>query len=125
MLRPSNEHSESIHFALAEPRAAGYNGASNPVGIEPDGRECLEFIEGDVPIPLYPEWARTDDALASVAVLLRSLHDASTRIDLTSGTWSAEMADGLGAEGLSRAMFLSCQPRHGSLTFEGMVGPVR
>ncbi len=93
VLRPSNEHSESIHHALAALRAAGFEGASNPVGIEPDGRERLEFIEGDVPLPPYPDWARTDEALASVAVLIRSLHDASTRIDLTTGTWSEEMAD--------------------------------
>lgn len=93
VLRPSNEHSESIHRALSSLRASGFEGASNPVDIEPDGRERLEFIEGDVPIPPYPEWARTDEALASVAVLIRGLHDASTQIDLTTGTWSEEMAD--------------------------------
>lgn len=93
VLRPSNEHSDSIHQALAALRATGFEGASNPVGIEPDGRERLEFIEGDVPIPPYPDWARTDEALASVARLMKSLHDASTQIDLTTGTWSREMAD--------------------------------
>jgi len=61
--------------------------------MDADGRERLEFIEGDVPLPPYPEWARSDDALASVAVLMRNLHDASAAIDLTSGTWSGEMAD--------------------------------
>ncbi len=93
VLRPSNEHSESIHQALAALRTTDFEGASNPVGIEPDGRERLEFIKGDVPIPPYPDWAKTDDALSSVAVLMRSLHDASTQIDLTTGTWSKEMAD--------------------------------
>ena len=96
VLRPSNEHTEAIHRALAALRATGFEGASNPVGIEPDGRERLDFIEGDVPLPPYPEWARTDTALASVAVLMRHLHDASTQIDLTSGTWSREMADPMG-----------------------------
>lgn len=96
VLRPSNEHSESIHQVLAALRATGFDGASNPVGIEPDGRERLEFVDGDVPLPPYPDWARTDEALASVAVLLRRLHDASTRIDLGTGTWSREMADPLG-----------------------------
>ena len=93
VLRPGNEHSESIHQALAALRAVGFEGASNPIGIEPDGRERLHFIEGDVPIPPYPEWACSDEALASVTVLMRDLHDASTAIDLGSGTWSAEMAD--------------------------------
>ena len=93
VLRPGNEHSETIHQALAALRAAGFDGASNPVGIDPDGRERLDFIEGDVPLPPYPQWARTDEALASVAQLMRGFHDASTGIDLGSGTWSAEMAD--------------------------------
>ncbi len=93
VLRPGNEHSETIHQALAALRTAGFDGASNPIGIEPDGRERLDFIEGDVPLPPYPQWARADEALASVTVLMRNLHDASTGIDLGSGTWSTEMAD--------------------------------
>jgi hypothetical protein len=93
VLRPSNQHSVAIHQALAVLRSVGFEGASNPVGLDAGGRERLEFIEGDVPLPPYPTWATSDDALASVAVLLRELHDASTAIDLTNGTWSAEMAD--------------------------------
>lgn len=93
VLRPANPHSASIHRALSALRSTGFEGASNPVGIEAEGRERLEFIDGDVPLPPYPEWARSDAALASVAVLMRGMHDASTAIDLTSGTWSAEMAD--------------------------------
>ncbi len=96
VLRPSNEHSTSIHRALAALRSVGFEGASNPVCIDPDGRERLEFIEGDVAIPPYPTWAQGDDALASVAVLIRGLHDASIEIDLSTGSWSSEMADPLG-----------------------------
>ena len=59
-------------------------------GEQPDttlavGRERLEFIDGDVPLQPYPEWARSDEALASVALLMRGMHDASTAIDLTAG----------------------------------------
>ena len=63
------------------------------MGIDPDGRERLEFIDGDVPIPPYPRWAQTDDALASITTLIRHLHDASERIDLDGGDWSDEMHD--------------------------------
>ncbi len=93
VLRPSNEHTASIHRALSALRSQGFDGASNPVGLDGDGRERLEFIEGDVPLPPYPQWARSDDALASTAVLMRNMHDASTAIDLSIGTWSDEMAD--------------------------------
>ena len=50
-----------------------------PVGVEPDGRERLEFIAGDVAFPPYPAWAESDMALATAAALLRRLHDVSAR----------------------------------------------
>lgn len=93
VLRPSNEFSTQIHAALSALRAAGFAGASKPVGIDDDGRERLEYVEGDVPIPPYPDWARSDDALASVARLIRRLHDASTRIRVVPSGWNDEMAD--------------------------------
>ena len=93
VLRPANQHSESIHRALNALHGVGFNQVPEPVGIDPDGQERLGYIEGDVPIPPFPAWAQTDEALASVAVLIRGLHDASTHIDLASGTWSGEMAD--------------------------------
>ena len=52
-----------------------------PLGIDHDGRERLEFIDGDVPVPPYPAWAQTDAELESVAVLLRRFHDASSSFD--------------------------------------------
>lgn len=36
--RPSNPHTATIHTFLIELRAAGFDGASQPVGIDPDGR---------------------------------------------------------------------------------------
>lgn len=93
VLRPSNQHSASILEFLSELDIAGFRGAPIPVGLEPDGRERLCFIPGDVAIPPYPRWAQTDSALASVAVLIRSLHDVSERVDTSSMTWSSEMAD--------------------------------
>ena len=67
-----------------------------PVEIQPDGRERLVFIEGDVPVPPFPSWAQTDDALASIAILLRSFHDASSQVPLRSLSWSDELADPAG-----------------------------
>lgn len=93
VLRPSNPHSESIHAALTQLRSRGFDGASEPVTIDPDGRERLHFVPGDVPLPPYPEWAQRDETLASIAVLIRGLHDASVGLDLGDDTWSSEMAD--------------------------------
>lgn len=96
VLRPSNAHSASILEFLRQLEARGFEGASSPVGLEPDGRERLRFVPGDVAIPPYPDWAQTDDALASVATLMRRLHDASELVDTRAMTWSTEMADPLG-----------------------------
>jgi Phosphotransferase enzyme family len=95
VLRPSNPNSASIHRFLSALRAAGFDGASEPVGIDADGRERLVFIDGDVPLPPYPDWARADAAIVSVAVLIRRLHDAAASIAplLPAPTWSDEMAD--------------------------------
>jgi Phosphotransferase enzyme family len=94
VLRPSNPHSATIHGFLTHLHDVGFDGASVPIGIDPDRRERLVFIEGDVPIPPYPAWAQTNDVLASVAVLLRRYHDAGAGFVPPSGSaWSAEMID--------------------------------
>lgn len=78
---------------------AGFAGASVPVGIDPDGRERLVFIPGDVAIPLYPAWVQSDAALGSIARLLRQMHDVSTTVPVDpDSTWSEEVADPLGGE---------------------------
>lgn len=93
VLRPSNRHSISIHRFLRDVREVGFTGASDPIGIDPDGRGRLVFVPGDVAVPPYPSWAQEDSALASIAGLIRRMHDASVGVDLDGATWSDEMAD--------------------------------
>lgn len=98
VLRPSNPHTATAHRWLGALAAAGFDGASVPLGVDADGRERLRFIDGDVPVPPYPDWARHDDALASVAALLRRFHDASAAAFRPGpdDSWSDEMADPAG-----------------------------
>jgi len=93
VIRPSNEFSVQVHHFLTALHDNGFDGASVPVGIDPDGRERLHFIEGDVPIPPYPEWAQADRVLASTTQLLQRFHRASAEFDPTGMTWSQELAD--------------------------------
>lgn len=93
VLRPSNPYSQNVHAYLSFLHAAGFDGASVPVGIDPDGRERLQFIEGDVAIPRYPAWARSDSALVSMTTLVRRLHEASMGFDGEGLEWSRELAD--------------------------------
>ena len=96
VLRPSTPHTDSVHAFLRAVRHAGFEGASFPVGIDDDGRERLVFIDGDVPVPPYPDWSQSDTALASIARLLRGLHDAARGFDPHGLTWSDALADPAG-----------------------------
>ena len=96
VLRPSTAHSGSIHAFLRAVRHAGFEGASSPVGIDEDGRERLVFIDGDVPLPPYPNWSQSDTALASIAGLLRELHDVARGFDGEGLSWDDSLADPAG-----------------------------
>jgi len=96
VLRPSSPHSDSIHALLHAVRDAGFEGAPTPVGIDDDGRERLVYIDGDVPLTPYPAWCQTDAALASIARLMRGLHDAGRGFDPRDLTWNDGLADPAG-----------------------------
>ncbi|MEM7285072.1 MAG: phosphotransferase [Actinomycetota bacterium] len=93
VLRPASAHVAAIHAFLRAIRDQGFTGAPLPIGIDPDGRERLEFIPGDVPTSPYPAWAQTDEALASVAALLRRFHDASSAFTAEREGWNQVLAD--------------------------------
>jgi hypothetical protein len=97
VLRPTSPHTPAIHALLRHVRAAGFSGVPEVVGVDPDGRERLRYIAGDVPYPPYPAWSLTDEALASIAALLRRYHAAAAGFVAPRGaTWSDELADPLG-----------------------------
>ncbi len=96
VLRPSSPRTGSIHAFLRAVRHAGFEGAPLPVGIDEDGRERLVFIDGDVPLTPYPDWSQSDTALASIARLLRGLHDAAREFDPQGHTWNDALADPAG-----------------------------
>lgn len=76
VLRPTTPHTTTIHALLADLHDVGFDTVPNPLGIAPDSRERLAFVPGDVATPPFPAWSVTDEALASVALLLRRFHDA-------------------------------------------------
>ena len=97
VLRPSNPHTPTIHRFLGFIAGAEFEGASQPVGVDGDGRERLRFVDGDVPLVPYPDWAQSDAALGSIARLMRRFHLAASGFEqLADDTWSTEMADPAG-----------------------------
>jgi hypothetical protein len=96
VLRPCGPYADSVRAFLVSLREAGFAGAPMPAGLAEDGRERFVFIEGAVPVPPYPQWAQSDAALSSVAVLVREFHRASGRVGPSSASWSPELADPAG-----------------------------
>lgn len=96
VLRPSGPQTPALHAYLRALRVAGFDGAPEPVGVDADGRERLRYIEGEVPVVPYPGWSQTDEALGSVARLLRRLHDAARQFDPDGLTWNPALADPAG-----------------------------
>lgn len=94
VLRPTNAHSATIHALMAHVRSRGGDIVPELIRVEPDGRERLAFIPGEVPITPFPPWSQTDQVLASTARLMRRFHDATVGfVAPTGSTWSDEMAD--------------------------------
>jgi Phosphotransferase enzyme family len=96
--RPAGPHSEAIHQLLRRVRARGFHGAPEPWALD-GSQEQLRYIAGDVPVPPFPRWWKTDRSLASTAALLRGFHDVTEGLDVIDRSrWSEELADPRGGE---------------------------
>jgi len=74
--RPLRASSTATHALLQHLEHAGFTGAPTFLGIDSQGREVLSYVAGETVTAPYPAWSMTDEALDSVAVLLRSYHQA-------------------------------------------------
>jgi hypothetical protein len=85
--RPQRPTSTATHALLRHLAAVGFDGAPRFLGIDDRGREVLSYIPGTTVLAPYPEWALTDEALVSVAELLRAYHRAAASFDPTPFRW--------------------------------------
>lgn len=92
VLRAAGEWTPAVHRLLAHLRARGVVGVPEPMGLEPDGREAVGFVQGEVPAYPMPGWVWHEPALTSSALLLRALHDASASADQT-GPWRSPVRE--------------------------------
>ena len=76
--RPVGPQTPAVNALLDHLAARGFDGAPRHLGHDARGREVLTYVEGDVPVhEPVPEWALSDEALVSVATLVRRLNDAT------------------------------------------------
>jgi hypothetical protein len=66
----------AVHALLRHLEKVGFTGSPRVHGIDERGREVLSYLEGECgEYPLAPHWV-TDEALVTVATMLRMFHDA-------------------------------------------------
>ncbi|MEX5718619.1 phosphotransferase [Geodermatophilus maliterrae] len=83
-LRPTSPATRALLDHLA---GAGFAGAPRFLGVDEQGREVLTYVPGSAVTPPYPVWALTDEALLSVARLLRDYHRAAASFDPAPHDW--------------------------------------
>jgi len=95
VLRPSGPWTPNVHALLRHLRQAGFSAAPRVLGSgrDADGREKLEFVEGEFVHP--GPWS--DEGLAAVGRMLRELHEASAGFVPPGGqVWKPWFLHGLG-----------------------------
>jgi aminoglycoside phosphotransferase (APT) family kinase protein len=85
--RPQRPSGPATHALLRHLEQVGFPGAPRFLGVDEQGREVLTFVRGTAVTPPYPAWALTDEALVSVADLLRAYHRAVSSFDPTAHAW--------------------------------------
>lgn len=83
-----------VRALLQHLEQVGFAGAPRHVGIDERDRDVLTWVEGDVPVPPYPDWALTDAAIVSLGRLLRDYHRAAASFPAADHRgWSTQWGD--------------------------------
>lgn len=91
--RPLRSTSSATKALLDHLEHVGFDGAPRYLGVDERGREVLSYVPGRAAIPPYEDWALTDEALVSVAELLRRYHQAVASFDPVDYRWPKAVPD--------------------------------
>ncbi|MCP2322022.1 hypothetical protein HDA40_000529 [Hamadaea flava] len=75
--RPAGPWSPTVQALLRHLADAGFTGAPRAHGFDDEGREVVDFLDGDVPGYPMPEYVWSEETLIATARLLRAYHDAT------------------------------------------------
>lgn len=84
--RPVLAQTEAVEGFLAHLERVGFVGSPRPLGRDASKRSVLSWVDGDVAMPPFPEWAASDDVLVSVAALQRAVHSAARTFEAPADT---------------------------------------
>lgn len=85
--KPLRPTSPATHALLEHLERVGFEGAPRFLGVDAKEREVLSYVDGEAATAPYPDWALTDQALDSVAHLLRRYHEAVESFDPAGRVW--------------------------------------
>lgn len=83
--RPRGENAELAEALLAYLESLGFTGAPRFLGVDDQGRQVLDFVDGEVAGRPWPTWLADDDRVVSVARLVRAFDDAAHGFGLPAG----------------------------------------
>lgn len=89
--KPARPNSAATHALLNYINDQGLDICPEFLGVDHKNREILSYIAGEAVTEPYPDWALSDDALTSVAQLLRRFHDAVSTFDPTTYEWPGQV----------------------------------
>jgi hypothetical protein len=97
--RPAGTGRPGVTALLQHLEAVGFDGAPRHLGWDEQGREVLTWIAGDVPLPPYPDWAMTEQALADLGAVIRRFHEATASfVAPREAGWATDWADPAGRD---------------------------
>ena len=85
--RPQCPTSQATHAVLEHLERVGFDGAPRFLGVDEHNREVLSYLEGQAVLPPQPAWSTTEEALVSVAGLIRRYHDTIESFDPSPHRW--------------------------------------
>lgn len=97
--RPTGSATPGVHELLSHLENLGYDGAPRVRGIDKQGREVLDYIEGEVVHPDHDGLLVSEVALAGVVASIRRFHDAvESFVDPGRFAWSDRGGDPSGSQ---------------------------
>ena len=71
-------------------RDGGLGFVPEPLGLDADGAECVEYVAGEVGLYPMPEWVWADGLLVEVGQTLRRLHDLTRDLPKPAAGWQRQ-----------------------------------